>query len=477
MVLEDLRHKLIERLDDGVRGDRGWWLVTRVHLTPARITEVARFLAVKSVDDYIELTEQNYEQIGEIMGIRKDAEKNVKRHIFLAMDQPLRLIERAESRSWSKIRLTDAGRKLASSDDPIDVFEQVLHDIRFAQSPWYSEGRQEQYPEFDVAPYAATLEVLRLSTGYIDNDEFDLFVSRIRTDGEIASTVASIAAFRSLRPEDRTSLLRLVEERIPAEGGGKNKRKAYFNWRDVARHTFSLLSLGVSAEREGNRLWLASELLIEAGADHPATSPANPYAPDDGKTQPEVGNSGGRTGTGTKMKPSWPAKVAGESLGSLKAAAKRSAGVRPSSSLLIPDDAAPVDLLEPPAAPQVNDGFEAELLVAKIFKANGWQVAYYGRKRGYGFDLWTRKDDQAFLVEVKSFSGTGGTVTLTKMEHAAAAHYKGNYLLVVVEMISATPRFSVIPDPVTKLQPTETSTEQYSIPQSAWSGGAVAFNP
>ena len=98
--------------------------------------------------------------------------------------------------------------------------------------PGYSQGRADEYAAFNVRPYQAILDVMARSAGYVDVDEFDLFVSRIRTEAEIDPVVARIEAFRLLAAPQKQALRQLVEDRIP-DGAGNDPRKPYSNWRDV----------------------------------------------------------------------------------------------------------------------------------------------------------------------------------------------------------------------------------------------------
>lgn len=146
------------------------------------------------------------------------------------------------------------------------------------------------------------------------------------------------------------------------------------------------------------------------------------------------------------------------------------------STLHIPDAAAPPELLTPPGLPQTNSGAEAELLIGKIFAAAGWQVVYYNQRRGYGFDLWVRKNGQAFIIEVKSFVGQGASVTLTALEHEAVHHHGENFLLVIVENTnSANPTLHVIQNPAGSLAFKPSHVAQYSVNRATWLPAAEAL--
>ena len=131
--------------------------------------------------------------------------------------------------------------RLATSENTVGVFEQILSEIRFCREPWYTTSRVAEYDEFDVQPYSTILAVMRRNGGYVDLDEFDLFTSRIRTRDEIRTASEQVAAFRPLSEGEKRRLRREVERRIPA-GSGRDPSKPYNNWRDMGRHTFSLFA-------------------------------------------------------------------------------------------------------------------------------------------------------------------------------------------------------------------------------------------
>lgn len=440
MTFEELRDALTARLDEGDRGDRGWWLLTRVHLSAVRLQQIASYLHDAGAAHALTLTPGHYRNLARNLEIdTPDPAVVINRHYFLAMDTPLRLIERIHARRWQDIRLTPAGIALATATDTVEVLEHQLAGIRFCRVPWYSQGRADEYAAFNVRPYQAILDIMARSTGYVDVDEFDLFVSRIRTEAEIDPAVARIAAFRLLTAPQKQALRQLVEDRIP-DGAGNDPRKPYNNWRDVARHTFSLFSLGAHAVRVENELLLTRALARtvtgEAEAEEDAT----------GRPRP--------------------------------ARARPAAAPRTPTVLRIPDAEAPEELLSPPAAPQANTGADSELLIGKVFAAAGWEVVYYNQRRGYGFDLWVRKDGQAFVVEVKSFIGQGASVTLTALEFEAAHHHGDNFLLVVVEDAATyRPTIRVIQNPAASIAFTESQSSQFSAGRAGWLAAAEELDP
>ena len=103
---------------------------------------------------------------------------------------------------------------------------------------------------------------------------------------------------------------------------------------------------------------------------------------------------------------------------------------------------------------------------------------YYNQRRGYGFDLWARKDDQALVVEVKSFLETASTITLTSLEYDAANHHQANYLLVVVERINSDrPTIYVIQNPSEAISFTRRRTSEFTAPRSLWQPIAINSLP
>lgn len=442
MTFAELRDALTARLDEGDRGDRGWWLLTRVHLSAVRLQQIASYLHDAGAAHALTLTPGHYRNLARNLEIdTQDPAVVINRHYFLAMDTPLRLIERVDARRWQDIRLTPAGIALATATDTIEVLEHQLASIWFCRVPWYSQGRADEYAAFNVRPYQVILDVMARTAGYVDVDEFDLFVSRIRAEAEIDPAVARIAAFRLLTGPQKQVLRQLVEDRIP-RGAGNDPRKPYSNWRDVARHTFSLFSLGERAIRVEN------ELLLTRALARPVTEEAE--AEEDATARPQ-------------QRP---------------ARARPAPAPRAPTVLRIPDAEAPEELLSPPAAPQANSGADSELLIGKVFAAAGWEVVYYNQRRGYGFDLWVRKDGQAFVVEIKSFVGQGGSVTLTALEFEAANHHGANFLLVVVEDAATyRPIVRVIQNPAASLIFTESQSSQFSAGRAVWLAAAEELEP
>ena len=408
MSLDEVRRTLVDRLDEGNRGDRGWFVITRVHVALSWLKGIAEYLENRGGDGVIHLTGHDYDRLATIIETDNvDPGVQLRRHHLLVMDKPLQLLQRVDGRRWDRIVLTDRGRALADTDDPADVVEQSLSAIRFAIEPWTPPDRVEQYGDFDVRVYETTKQVLGRCDGYIDRNEFDFFVSRIRKVNEIDSAVNAITAYRELSSEDQNTLHVEVRERIPGA-------KAYSNWRDVGLHAFSLFSLGTSMVREGTRLLLTADWVGSHTAPIPPEGVAAP-------------------------------------------------------PLRMPEPPELEDLLTPPTAPASNDGADAESFVAKVLRAQGWEVAFYTNRRGYGFDLWARKENCAMVIEVKSSLGTLGAVSLTPTEHQAAREHGDSFVLALVEHIDRdSPRLTMIQNPVANLTIEERMSASYVISRAEW---------
>lgn len=414
MSLEVVRRNLVDRLNEGDRGDRGWFVITRVHIALSWLKGIAEYLESRGGGDVIRLGEQDYNRLATIIESNSDNPGvQFRRHQLLAMDKPLQLLQRVDGRKWNWIVLTERGRDLAYTDDPANVLEQALSAMRFAVEPWTPPERVAQYDAFNVHVYEVTKRVLRRCDGYIDRNEFDFFVSRIRNSREAVRAAAAIAQYRALTPDEQQTLHAEIRNRIPGA-------KAYSNWRDVGLHTFSLFSLGTSMVREGTRLLLT---------------------------------------------PNW--------VGAYTVPAARAAAAAPevpaATPLRMPEPPELEALLSPPAAPASNDGADAESFVAKVLRSQGWDVAFYTNRRGYGFDLWARQENRAMVIEVKSSLGALGAVNLTPTEHQAAQEHGDSYVLAIVEhMNSDSPRLRMIQNPVAVLEIEERQATSYVISHAEW---------
>lgn len=418
MSLKTVEKAIKDRLAEGDRGDRGWFIITRVHVDLHWLKDIVEYLFSKAGNDPISLTEQDYSQLGKIVGINPvNPGMQLRRHHLLVMDKPLQLIRRTRKSSWDEIQLTEEGIALANALDPAEVLERSLDKVRFAVEPWSPPDRVEQYSDFDVPVYQTTKRVLSECGGYIHRDEYDFFVSRIRTKAEIETAINSILDFRGLSSNEQKSLHVHVLNSI-------GKAKSYSNWRDQALHTFSLFSLGTSMIRKGARLLLTSDWVAEEVDDK---------------------------------------KVVRSSV------TKKTSSLQVKHHLKIPTPPQSDELLMPPIPAQGNVGSEAESFVAKILRSQGWIVSFFTNKRGYGFDLWARKDDLAMVLEVKSSVGSLGQINLTQNEYKAAQHYKDNFYLALVENIgSVEPKMTIIQNPSECLIFSEKKTEFYAISEKVW---------
>ena len=419
MSLRDVRRILVERLEQGDRGDRGWFVITRVHVALSWLEGIAEYLADRGGRGIVQLTQDDYERLGTIVDIdSNDPGVQLRRHHLLAMDKPLQLLRRVDRNWWRRIELTERGHELASTEDPAAVVEEALTSMRFAVAPWSPPTRVAEYDEFDVRVYDVTRQLLQTCSGYIDRDEFDFFVSRIRSEAEAAWAAEAISEYRTLTEAERNSLHAEVRNRIPGA-------KAYSNWRDVGLHTFSLFSLGTSMVREGRRLLLTPAWVGERA----------------GYRQPE-----GSVATGLPSR-------------------RRTAVAQ----LRMPEPPEAEELLAPPAAPVGNDGADAESFVAKVLRSQGWKVAFYTNRRGYGFDLWALRENRAMVIEVKSSVGVLDAVSLTPTEYEAARKHGDSYFLALVEHIaSASPQLRIIQNPAAKLKIEKRTANSYVISRSEW---------
>lgn len=413
MAFESLKEQVINRLDDADRGDRGWFIITRVHVSTYRIKGIIDYIFSKGQAEDVSLSPQDYSQLARIVGIdSQNPGVQLRRHHLLVLEKPLQLIQRTRERSWQHgIRLTKMGVELANSNDPAIILEETLREVVFAKEPWSPPDRVAQYNDFNVRVYEATLEVVDSCDGYIDRDEFDLFLARIRNTEEVDSAIDNIMFFRDLNETQKIELLDEVGARIPSS-------KTYQNWRDMALHTFSLFSLGTSLVRNGKML-LSADTWADEHLDQ--TDREISTAPD--TTQPE---------------------------------------------LRVPEPPGN-ELLVPPAAPAANDGTDGESFVAKIFRSKGWNVSFYTNKRGYGFDLWARRGESAIVIEVKSSLGQMGTVTMTSHEYLAAQEYGDNFILAIVEDLGTdTPSLALIQNPLEKLDFQASESVVYRISRTDW---------
>lgn len=147
MTVEAVRQTIGERLDQADRGDRGWLIITRVHVAIWWLKGIAEYLAARSQGEAIGLTRQDYRRLGDLIKISSgDPGIQLRRHHLLVMEKPLQLLQRPQERRWTEVILTDLGRALATGDDPAEVLEESLRSIRFAKEPWTPAGPRKRVP-------------------------------------------------------------------------------------------------------------------------------------------------------------------------------------------------------------------------------------------------------------------------------------------------------------------------------------------
>jgi hypothetical protein len=412
----NLRRRIVRRLDEGDRGDRGWFLITRVHLSTARLKAVAEYLHDLGAADSVALGARHYAELALLCGVAgHDPGITLRRHHLLAMETPLNLLRRTDGNSWREVSLTQLGVALALEEDSNRVLEEALSRIVFCREPYYTETREQEYQDFDVRPYRAAIRVLQACEGWIDRDEYDLFLSRIRQRAETNWAIQGIREFRTLRDDEKLALLDEVRIRVPGA-------KRYSNWRDMGLHTFSLFSLGLSAARTEQVLRLTRTLVAERAELAP------------------------------------PGRIV----------------ARPRRELVlqIPQPPENQDLTVPPSGREVNAGTEGELLVAKLLKSDGWRVVFYTNRRGFGFDLWAKKNESVMVIEVKSSFARMGAITLTRLEFEAAAQYRENYYIAVVEDLNLLPTVRFIQNP-RMLAFNEQMNREYLLRREVWHPAAL----
>ena len=98
---------LVDRLEEADRGDRGWFVITRVHVALSWLKGIAEYLENRGGGHVINLTEQDYQRIARIVDIKRDNPgMQLRRHQLLVMDKPLQLLQRVNGQRWNQIVLT-----------------------------------------------------------------------------------------------------------------------------------------------------------------------------------------------------------------------------------------------------------------------------------------------------------------------------------------------------------------------------------
>ncbi|MBM4904857.1 DUF3883 domain-containing protein [Vibrio parahaemolyticus] len=392
------------------RGDRGWFIITRFKFNVDMFSRMTSYLYMREGKDGLINIEDNYNNLAkDILGdSTENPVQQFKRHPLLAMAHPLLLLERVNGNSWKTLRLTELGKELAITTDPKSVLEQCLKNIHFAIPPSCPNKRAKKYSEFNIAVYNALNQIMQKCDGYIDRDEYDLFVARVRSEDEIAECIELVNSYRQLNESEQTELVNVIKSTFTTD-----ETKEYQNWRDMALHTFSLFSLGKTMVRDDQTLRLV---------DNWCHANDNVSLLDDDKQED----------SGTEAVLKLP---------------------RPEIS----------DFREPPTAPDENNGAAAESFVASVYRSEGWDVHFYTNKRGYGFDLWASKDDSAVYIEVKSSVDVVNSVTLTETEYKAAQKYRAQYMLVLVDNSGkSNQKLRILEDPFGKLEFAERATLSYS---------------
>jgi len=153
MPLREVIRRVTTRLDEGDTGSRGWFLITRVHLSPARLRDIITYLYDVGAAEGRELIVRDYTALAEAAGIGGDDPGMIlRRHFLLALEGPLDLLKRTDGRHWASVRLTDLSVELATNPDSSAVLEKVLSAIVFCREPWYTETRVREYDEFNGWP-------------------------------------------------------------------------------------------------------------------------------------------------------------------------------------------------------------------------------------------------------------------------------------------------------------------------------------
>lgn len=433
MSSQSVLNRVATRLSQDPQGDRGWFIITRVHVDVHWLKDIADYIFQKCGNSTCRLNAHDYSRLAQLTGTgvgNTNPGMQLRRHHLLVMYKPLQLIERIQSRSWAEIRLTPDGLALAQTRFPSSILESVLNKIVFAQAPAIPNDRIQAYSQFNVQAYQATHAIMRACNGYIDRDEFDYFVSRVRNSGEISWAIDGIIDYRKTIASLSNAQTIQLKDNLSSAVKNNLTDKQYQNWRDIGLHTFSLFGTGTSMVRRGVELWLTSTQVSTN------TSPT---------AQGGAGGGGGPGAAGPRKKASQQ-KV-----------------------LKVPVPPANPNLLEPPAPRVLNGGTEAENLVAKLLQADGWKIAFYSDKRGYGFDIWAIKNDRAMLIEVKSSLRLVQEITLTDTEYAAATQYRDNYVVAVVENAhDENPTVSFIVDPAHRLKSIKSDTTYHRFAHSAW---------
>ena len=115
------------RLSESSRPDRGWFLITRLHLDIEKLSKIATYFDMAGIGERRSIRNADYRSIARAIKVSMSSDdpgSNLRRHWLLAMTTPLRLLEK--DGSWESVRLTDYGSALAKEADKHAVLELVL---------------------------------------------------------------------------------------------------------------------------------------------------------------------------------------------------------------------------------------------------------------------------------------------------------------------------------------------------------------
>lgn len=403
------------RLSESSRPDRGWFLITRLHLDIEKLSKIATYFDMAGIGERRSIRNADYRSIARAIKVSMSSDdpgSNLRRHWLLAMTTPLRLLEK--DGSWESVRLTDYGSALAKEADKHAVLELVLKDVVFCKEPWFTADRVAEYADYDIRPYPAILEIMESLDGYVHRDEYGLFIYNLRLKTEVPWAIDMIRNYRQLGVTDQKALVNIVETAISqyAIGHDLESGKILQNWRDMQLHTFTMFSLGSSCVLDGHNL-IFSERYV-------------------------------------------------------KGALQRGSGSSNSEKVIVLRRPDGNDDLSVPPPVRANSGSAAEQFVAKILTSQGWEVIFYTDKRGYGFDLWAKKDDVAVLIEVKSSTGILSVLELTETEMTAASEYKESYVIAIVENLESSPEIHYVHNPSQTLALQEVLSKHFKSSRSEW---------
>lgn len=290
--------------------------------------------------------------------------------------------------------------------------EAVLPEIVFAREPYFTRSAVERYQEFDVRPFSATQESLAELGGYISRPEFGLFLGRARSPAEVQASVNAIESYRNLNDGEKQQLwdglLNIFRQ--------DDTQKSLTNFTDQINHTFCLLSLSDRfVRKQQGGVWYLTE-----------------------------------TGLGPTARPVDPREVEDDPMG-------------------LRDPGQDIDIVSKLDPVSTNSGRAAEQLVLKLLKEHGCEVAFYGDRRGFGFDiLATHCRLGKLFVEVKSSVSELDTIRFTRNEWDAANRYGDRYIVVIVENVGqAEPGVMFLQGPST-LEGQESQTTTISIAAEQW---------